>query len=374
MTAHYRHPFDIVTRVLAERLRGCEPSDELRALVHSRDIAWDSIVGQASEQFALPALAAALRDLGLIDSLDGELAAFLQAVHAANLERNRGIGDELRRAVAALNRAGLEPVLLKGAIRLVEPLYPDHGWRMLRDLDLLITDTALPDAIAALARVGYTLTRQSWQEAVLQRDGAPVIIELHRELFPSSSQARLLPGVEVLNGARRIPFGEATIRLPSIDHQIGHLIGHSQIGHSNYAYGRIALCDRLEAAALLRWGSASVDWTAVYRRFATAGYARPLLVFLLSLRDGGLCTVPLPGRTDPLTMLQERRVAFQARSRAMGCIGLWVGRLATKLRSQIMERDAGRLRAVKNINRLLFERGAARQMVRTFLGRTPHAW
>jgi hypothetical protein len=75
----------------------------------------------------LPALAAALRDLDLIGSLDAELAEFLLAVHAANLERNEELRGELAAAVGALNRTGIEPMLLKGAIRLVDDLYPDHG-------------------------------------------------------------------------------------------------------------------------------------------------------------------------------------------------------------------------------------------------------
>ena len=245
---------------------------------------------------------------------------------------------------------------------------------MLRDLDLLIPEPRWADAIAALARVGYTLTRQSYQEAVLERDGGLVIIEVHKELFPSPRQARLLRGFEVLNDSRQVAFGEVSLRLPSIDHQVTHLIGHSQIGHSNYAYGRIALCDRLEAAALVHWGGDSVDWRAVYGRFAAAGYRRPLLAFLLSLRDGGLCTVPLPSGTDALTALQQRRIALQARSKTMGAIGLWAGRSVAKLKSQFTERDAGRPRAIKNINRLIFEPGAARQMVRTFVDQAPRRW
>ena len=127
MRGRRRHPFDIVSRVLAERLRGREPSDELCATVCSQDIDWESVVGYASNQFALPAFAAALQDLDLIELMDEELGAFLNAVHPANVERNSEICDELIGAVGALNRVGMEPVLLKGAIRLVERLYPDHG-------------------------------------------------------------------------------------------------------------------------------------------------------------------------------------------------------------------------------------------------------
>jgi hypothetical protein len=130
-------PFDVIARVLAKRLRGCEPSEELRAIVHNRGVDWEHVVGYASGDLVLPALAAAATDLGLSESLDRELGAFLNAVHAANTERNNELRDELSAVVHASNRVGIEPVLLKGALRLLDGLYPDDGWCMLRDLDLL---------------------------------------------------------------------------------------------------------------------------------------------------------------------------------------------------------------------------------------------
>jgi hypothetical protein len=38
-------PFDVIARVLAKRLRGCEPSDGLRAMVHNRGVDWEHVVG-----------------------------------------------------------------------------------------------------------------------------------------------------------------------------------------------------------------------------------------------------------------------------------------------------------------------------------------
>jgi hypothetical protein len=106
-------PFDLIARVLAERLRGSTASDELLAMVHSRGVDWERIIGHASAQFVLPALAAAMRDLDLIGP-GTELGAYLGAVHAANLERNSAFRAELATAVSILNEAGIEPVLLKG--------------------------------------------------------------------------------------------------------------------------------------------------------------------------------------------------------------------------------------------------------------------
>lgn len=50
------HPFDILARVLAERLRGCERSEELRAIVHSRGIDWERVVAMRAPSSCCPPL------------------------------------------------------------------------------------------------------------------------------------------------------------------------------------------------------------------------------------------------------------------------------------------------------------------------------
>ena len=341
-------------------------------MVRRPSIEWERVLGQASKQFILPAMAAALRDLDLIGSLDGELGAFLLAVHAANLERNDELRDELAAAVALLNRAGIEPVLLKGAIRLVDQLYPDHGWRMLRDLDLLVPQAKFAEAIRALEDAGYAPNSRSGNE--LRHPGGSVQIDLHKELFSTARQVRLLPAAEMLEGSRPAAFGDGTVRLPAIEHQLAHLIGHSQIKHSGHALGRIALRDRLEAAALMRWAAESVDWQALSLRFAAVGYRRPLIAFALSLNDGALCAVPVPARVDALTALQQRWIAIQARSRNVARLSFWPIWCVAMLRMQIEEREAGRPKMVRTLERLIFERGAGRRMFRTLVHGIPRPW
>ena len=260
-------PFDVVSRVFAERLHGCEPSDALGTLVRSQTIDWERVVGHASAQLVLPALAAALQDLGLAGSLDEELSAFLDAIHAANMERN----DELAAAVGILNQAGIEPVLLKGAIRLVDGLYPDIGWRMLRDLDLLVPEARFAQAIELLQAAGYALAGGIRESVPVRRRGTLVEVEIHRELFSSPREVRLLQAREMLDASRPAAFGGVSVRLPSIEHQLIHLIGHSQLRHFGHAFGRIAWRDRLETAALIRAAAGSIDWQAVLTRFAAPG-------------------------------------------------------------------------------------------------------
>ena len=99
MTSQRIYPFVLIARVLAERLRGRAASEELQALVRSRRVEWERIIGHASAQYVLPALAAAMKDLALVEP-GTELGAFLEAVHAANLERNSAFRAELARPSA----------------------------------------------------------------------------------------------------------------------------------------------------------------------------------------------------------------------------------------------------------------------------------
>jgi hypothetical protein len=373
-TAQGVSPFDLVARVLSERLQRHDASEQLRAMLSSH-IDWERVVGYASAQFVLPAFAAALRDLGLGGSLDEELSAFLEAVHAANMERNTTLRSELSAAVATLNRVGIEPVLLKGAIRLLDGLYPDYGWRALRDLDLLVSEAEWADAVEVLRRAGYGLiceVNEINKEAPLRRRGAPAKIDLHRELFSTSRRERLLPARTVLDGSRRVELGDISVRLPCIVHQVVHLIGHSQLEECNYAHGRIASRDWLEALALVHWQQERIDWQTVYAHFVAVGCRRPLLTFLLSLNGDGACAVPVPARIDAPTALQRRRIALQARSPMFAQVSLRTGWCVSELKRQIEERDAGQRLVMKNLKRLMFERGAVGRMWRALVHRQRH--
>jgi Uncharacterised nucleotidyltransferase len=363
------HPFDVIARVLVERLQGCEPSEELRAIVRIRDVDWNRVVAHASAEIVLPAFAAALRDLQLTEALDPELGAFLDAVHAANLERNSELRGELAAAIEVLNRADIEPVLLKGANRLWDELYPDHGWRILRDLDLLVGKACLVKASRAFEKAGYA--RCGADGEVRRRAGA-CQIELHSELFSTPRQERLLPAADVLKNSRPATFGDGRVRIPSVEHQLMHLIGHSQLRHLGYAFGCIKLRDRLESAALVKWGHEAIDWEVVSQPFVAAGYRRPLLSLLLTLAEGGWCTVPNASRIDRLSALQQRRVALQARSRTFAYIGSRLGWWASLFMSQLEESEGGGSKAAKNLKSLWSERGAIRRMARALRQRRQH--
>jgi hypothetical protein len=153
---------------------------------------WPAVIAAADRHRLLPALAAALADLGLLQAPPSEVAELLAAVRAANTERNQRLAAGLAEAVAALNRAGIEPVLLKGAIRLVDGLYPDPGWRMMNDLDLLAPPGRAAETFAVLQGLGYrtgkadaALPAGHHHLPLLRQTRTGVAIEVHDRLIPS---------------------------------------------------------------------------------------------------------------------------------------------------------------------------------------------
>jgi hypothetical protein len=366
MSAARWHPFDIVACVLAERLRGFEPSPGLRAALAAPSVDWEGVVGQASGQYVLAAFAAALRDLGLADVLEPGLREFLAAVHAANVERNGKLRDQLAEIAAALNRIDIEPVLLKGAIRLVDGLYPGIGWRMMRDLDLLVPGARLADGIGALRGIGYVTERWDGRDFLVRHPRRRVVVEVHRELFGSRRQRRLLRAAEMIRDSGPTTLENATIRLPSTAHQALHLIAHSQISDGGYTYGRIDLRDRLEAAQLACRSPQSLAGEEVFARFAAAGYRRPLISFLLALHDCALCAIPVGARIDGLTAFQQRRIALQARSAAMTAAAWYV----LQFEKQVMTEE-GRPRIVQTLRSAFGEPEARRALVEKLLRGPP---
>lgn len=367
------HAFDVIARIFSERLRGSAiATEELRAMVRSPSTDWERIVGLASAQLVLPALAAALRDLQLLDLVDEELGSFLEAVHAANSERNAELRQELAAVVGILNAAGIEPVLLKGAIRLADGFYPDDGWRMLRDLDLLVPKPALSKAIETLQRAGYASCGSGHE---IRRRGGICQIDLHSELFHVARQVRLVQAIDVLDRARPISFEGGTVRIPAVEHQVVHLIGHSQIRHLGHAFGRVALRHRLEAAALVHWGRERIEWHPIVAAFAASGYQRVLSSFLLALHDGNWCAAPVAAaaglKVDVLTALQRRRIALQARSEALEYLGSRTGRWLSEIGRQF-QADGEERTVVRNLRRLLREPAAAQRLARAVLERQRH--
>lgn len=236
----------------------------------------------AGRHCVTPMLAAGTADPGLRRRMPEDFGLYLDFMHAENRRRNTALSRQLEEIAFCLNQLGIEPVLLKGAIRLVDGLYPDPGWRFMRDLDLLIPRHRWPDALARLKAAGYRFTRDvtGWPAdhrhlPPLGRDGEPAVVELHAELLPAWQE--LCPTARVLAGSRSLDLETARVRLPDTADQLAHLLGHDRFDGYLRRSGMFLLRSVFEAALLSR------DAAAVNRLFARAarvGVAGPLRVRL----------------------------------------------------------------------------------------------
>jgi hypothetical protein len=211
----------------------------------------------AGRHCVTPILAACATDPELRQRLPEDFSLYLEFVHSENSRRNRALRLQLKQAAGCLNEIGIEPLLLKGAVRLVDGLYRDPGWRFMRDLDLLVRRDRLSDAVARLASVGYRFTSDaaSWPEQhkhlpPLGRDGEAAVIEIHADLI--SERQELCPAEQALARSRLVDLDGTRVRIPEAVDQLAQLIGHDRFDGYLRRSGMFLLRSVFEAALLCR--------------------------------------------------------------------------------------------------------------------------
>ena len=221
---------------------------------------WRGIVEFANEQLVTPQLRAALRRRPPPEGLTQDLEAFMEQVLARNRQRNARLFAQLRQALSALNAAGLEPTLLKGAALWVALDRPPRFDRMLQDLDILVEPHEAARALEALSSAGFQVLAQAhepWRHVVAEL-GRPTdvgVIDLHHRP----------PGPVKMAGLARLSsrfeWEGVCAWAPEPAAQVVLLALHDQFHDGAYWRGDISLRHLLDIAAL----GPRVDWSAVDR-------------------------------------------------------------------------------------------------------------
>ena len=211
----------------------------------------------AGRHLVLTMLAPAFRLLDLERRMADDFRRYLTVMHERNLARNLALREQMLGATGVLNRAGIEPLLLKGAGRLVDRLYPDEGWRFMRDLDILVPRDQLEEACQALLAVGYrpTMDVDPWPEDYhhlppLYREGEAAVIELHGEALRHG--IIFCPTDRLLERAHRLEVEGVAARLADAPDQIACVIGHDRFDDDQRRSGLFRLKSLLELALLCR--------------------------------------------------------------------------------------------------------------------------
>ena len=248
----------------------------------ARDVAWELMIEVASFHFVAPALAWCLRG----GPMPAEVGEYFSSVQALNRQRNDRMLAGLARVVSLLNKAGIEPILLKGCAMLAEEFYPDASLRLMGDADILIPRERAAAAAAALVDAGFAAKPSDVIVPPDHHHLQPVrdpetglAVELHTDVMSSSPDA-VIATEWFITDARGMTFRGHRVRIPAPTQNAGHCIFHSQIFHGLHVRKRIQLRSLLDLVLLRARHEAVIDWAVLDRRFGQAGFGEALATYL----------------------------------------------------------------------------------------------
>ena len=99
---------------------------------------WPDVEKLADEHLVSPALWAALSRRASVDQLPVPVADRLRTAYLQNVGRNVALRLQAREAIGALNQSGVEPILLKGVLYLLDGTLSDVGVRVMADIDFVV--------------------------------------------------------------------------------------------------------------------------------------------------------------------------------------------------------------------------------------------
>jgi hypothetical protein len=241
------------------------------------------LIEASSYHYVTPALAWCLKERPDVPS---EVRDYLNTIFALNGRRNEALLATLTRIVSALNAIDIEPVLLKGAARLVECTYPIPALRFLGDLDVLIPPERSSDASASLQAIGFRanaadpLPPSHHHLPMLHDRKTGGGVELHTNLV-GGKRREVLPTAWFQAGIRPFLFRNLRIRLPDPTRSVGHIIVHDQLDHGNNRIRRIELRQVLDLAMIRAHQENAIDWAELDHRFCQLGLGGILATYLL---------------------------------------------------------------------------------------------
>jgi len=170
-------------------------------------------------------------------------ATMLRQYLAEHHERRAQMTLLLEDSVAALNKIGVRPVLLKGANSLWDQR---PAWRFLRDIDLLVPADRAADAAQALRDAGYYPDNARPDRphhhhlAALYNEEHNGWVELHRRGGNRYAE-RLLPTDELMASATAATANGASVKLLDPVTQVLHALVHHHVGHGGDARGTMSV-------------------------------------------------------------------------------------------------------------------------------------
>ncbi|MBD9373700.1 nucleotidyltransferase family protein [Rhizobium sp. ARZ01] len=262
---------------------------------------WQAVIALANHTLLTPALFSSLEQTGQIQRVPSDVRKYLQFIHDCNRERNMRLRAQLKEAVTALNKRGIVPVLLKGAVPLFlsRPVLPSS--RMTSDLDIGVAAREEASAQACLEELGYL---QVPNERGMARPQDAGLLEL-RPYRPHSFER---PKLVLQNDLR--------VKVPSAQSRALHWILHDLVKEGDYLRGRIDLRHLHDLAQLAE--SDGIDWTALRASVPDRGVRNAIDTQLLAMHSFFGTSIPVECMQRPIIRLQHWRRVITSRHPVFG--------------------------------------------------------
>ncbi|MFK8035752.1 MAG: nucleotidyltransferase family protein [Hyphomicrobiales bacterium] len=214
----------------------------------------------------------------------GDALVPFEAASLLNGERNAEIKVQLSRVVAALNRAGIEPLLIKGASHILTDLWPDPSARLVADIDMLIRPDQIETAVTVLEDLAGLRLKERLDPGFVpfSKHLAPIVgaggvapIEIHHSIYRKKFGA-IAPPDEIWDRAQVINVDRNRAWILSPTDQVLVALMHGFAGSGTYIAPSMHLRDWLDIHFLAERHRSDINWAWIERHLTHIGWGSAL--------------------------------------------------------------------------------------------------
>jgi len=286
---------------------------------------WNSLVALARSEGVAPLLYARMKDGSSESNIPEECLETLKAEYYRTAAQNALLFVELNRFLTAFQSANIPTVVLKG-LDLAQTLYGNPALRPMGDIDVLIPERCLEQAISIVEDLGYE-PEEAWAmpeiRSGLKRllffeanfDGgknANVHFELHWSLVAPRGN-RYSPDIEWFwKGTRQASLNGLPALVLTPTRNVLFLAGHLMLKHIAFKHGEDRTCLRwyYDLHLLIEQNYDVIDWDEIVAQANRTRWQTVLLLALQAVKSRFNTRLP-DGLLGDLASFSDRKLMRQ---------------------------------------------------------------
>lgn len=230
---------------------------------------WNLLFKKANIHQILPMIYDAVYDCPAAKKMDPDYFASMKRKMMQMVMIQIMKTDEFLRLYQHLNSKDIYPVMVKGIV--CRELYPNPDYRSSGDEDMLIDSALFPKCHEAMLEYGMETTVEEERltveyEVPYGKKGSPILIELHKSLFPHDSEAYGELNeffTDVHEAAVTITVQGVEIRTMNFTEHLFYLICHAFKHFIHSGFGIRQVCDMVLFANVY---GCQIDWQDVLEK------------------------------------------------------------------------------------------------------------